>query len=97
MSYLQLTLPKAGKNGMKCKEGSHNFSYTNVLNISIQTAAATCSRWFLARGFFYHKDGDDTFLRNVGSYKIYTAPHPRRRHSSQKEEIMKAAELHMQY
>jgi hypothetical protein len=23
------------------------------------------------------------FLRNVGSYKIYTAPHPRRRHSSQ--------------
>jgi hypothetical protein len=24
----------------------------------------------------------DTFLRNVGSHKIYTAPHPRRRHSS---------------
>jgi hypothetical protein len=26
--------------------------------------------------------GGDTFLRNVGSHKIYTAPHPRRRHSS---------------
>jgi hypothetical protein len=24
----------------------------------------------------------DTFLRNVGSLKIYTAPHPRIRHSS---------------
>jgi hypothetical protein len=37
--------------------------------------AATCSRWFLARGFFYIEDGGDTFLRNVGSiHKIYTAP-----------------------
>jgi hypothetical protein len=44
--------------------------------------AATCSRWFLARGFFYHENGGDTFLRNVGLHKIYTAPHPRRRHSS---------------
>jgi hypothetical protein len=25
-------------------------------------AAATCSRWFLARGFFYPEDGGDTFL-----------------------------------
>jgi hypothetical protein len=39
-------------------------------------------RWFLPRGFFYPEDGGDTFLRNVGSHKIYTAPHPRRRHSS---------------
>jgi hypothetical protein len=44
--------------------------------------AATCSRWFLARGFFYSEDGGDTFLRNVGSHKIYTVPHPRRRNSS---------------
>jgi hypothetical protein len=43
--------------------------------------AATCSCWFLARGFFYHEDGGDMLLRNVGSHKIYTAPHPRRRHS----------------
>jgi hypothetical protein len=42
----------------------------------------TCPRWFLARGFFYPEDGGDTFLRNVGSHKNYTAPHPRKRHSS---------------
>jgi hypothetical protein len=42
----------------------------------------TCSCWFLARGFFYPEDGGDAFIRNVGSHKIYTAPHPRRRHSS---------------
>jgi hypothetical protein len=45
-------------------------------------SAATCSRWFLARGFFYPEDGGDTFLRNVDPHKIYTAPHRRRRHSS---------------
>jgi hypothetical protein len=39
-------------------------------------STATCSRWFLARGFFYPEDGGDTFLRNVGSHKSYTAPHP---------------------
>jgi hypothetical protein len=31
---------------------------------------------------FYPEHRGDTFLRNVGSHKIYTAPHPRRRHSS---------------
>jgi hypothetical protein len=30
----------------------------------------------------YPEDAGDTFFRNVGSHKIYTAPHPRRRHSS---------------
>jgi hypothetical protein len=49
---------------------------------SATQSAATCSWWFLARGFFYSEDGGDKFLRNVGSHKIYTAPHPRRRHSS---------------
>jgi hypothetical protein len=50
---------------------------------AVVAGAATCSRWFLARGFFYSEDGGDTFLRNIGSiHKIYTAPHPRRRHSS---------------
>jgi hypothetical protein len=44
--------------------------------------ADACSPWFLARRFFYPEDGGDTFLRNVGSHKIYTAPHPRGRHSS---------------
>jgi hypothetical protein len=42
----------------------------------------TYSRWFLARRFFYLQDGSDMFLRNVGSHKIYTAPHPRKGHSS---------------
>jgi hypothetical protein len=53
------------------------------LNEYKSSSAATCSRWFFARGFFYPEDVDDTILRNVGSIDhIYTAPHPRRRHSS---------------
>jgi hypothetical protein len=31
---------------------------------------------------FYPEDGGDTFLRNVGSHKIYTAPYPRTRNFS---------------
>jgi hypothetical protein len=38
--------------------------------------------WFHARRLFYHEDGGDTFLRNVGSHNNYTTPHPRKRHSS---------------
>jgi hypothetical protein len=30
----------------------------------------------------HFEDGGDTFLRNVDFHKIYTAPYPRRRHSS---------------
>jgi hypothetical protein len=48
----------------------------------VSEAAAICSRWFVARGFLYPEDGGDTFLRNVSSHKIYTAPYPRKRHSS---------------
>jgi hypothetical protein len=29
----------------------------------LNVSADTCSRWFLARGFFYPEDGGDTFLR----------------------------------
>jgi hypothetical protein len=57
---------------------------TNVgggVKMSPSDTAATYSRWFLARGFFYPEGGGDTFLRNVGSHKVYTVPHPRRRHS----------------
>jgi hypothetical protein len=32
----------------------------------VAQSAATCSRWFTGRGFFYSEDGGDTFLRNVG-------------------------------
>jgi hypothetical protein len=28
--------------------------------------------------FFYSEDGGDTFLRNFSSYKIHTAPHPKK-------------------
>jgi hypothetical protein len=34
-------------------------------------SAATCSRWFFARGFFSPEDGGDTFFLNVGSHEIY--------------------------
>jgi hypothetical protein len=54
-------------------------------------AAATCSSLFLACWFFYPEDGDDMFLRNVGSHKIYTAPHPRIRHlHTQRRENLKS-------
>jgi hypothetical protein len=40
-------------------------------------------RWFIASGFFYPEDGGDTFLRNIGLiHRSYTAPHPRRQHST---------------
>jgi hypothetical protein len=45
----------------------------------IRVRGTSVSKW-LQIGFFYPEDGDDTFLRKVGSHKIYTAPHPRRRH-----------------
>jgi hypothetical protein len=55
----------------------------------VAQSAATCSCWFLVPRFFYLEDGGDTFLRNVGSHKNYTLPHPRKRHSSFKSEFMK--------
>jgi hypothetical protein len=48
----------------------------------VAKSAAICRRWFLARRFSYPEDGGDTFPRNVGSHKMYTAPHSRRQHSS---------------
>jgi hypothetical protein len=53
---------------------------SSIASIFCRQSAATCSRWFLARGLFYLEDEGDTFLRNVGSNKIYTVPNPRRRH-----------------
>jgi hypothetical protein len=49
---------------------------------SVWRGLFTCSCWFLALRFFCPEDGRDTFLQNISSHKIYTAPHPRRRHSS---------------
>jgi hypothetical protein len=42
----------------------------------IRERGTSVSRWL------HTEDGDDTFLRNVGSHTIYTTPHPGRRHSS---------------
>jgi hypothetical protein len=48
----------------------------------VAQSAATCWRWFPGGGFFYPENGGDIFFRNVGLSKIYTAPYPRRLHSS---------------
>jgi hypothetical protein len=45
-------------------EGKRPLSRTR--RIWVAQSAATCSRWFTARGFVYLEDGGDTFLRNVG-------------------------------
>jgi hypothetical protein len=74
-----------------CRSGSSLADFSALKMEAIRSSetsvhtqsAATCSRWFLARVFFYPEDGGDTFLQNVGSYKIYTAPLPRRPYSSQ--------------
>jgi hypothetical protein len=50
-------------------------------NVVFWDVALYRTSWFTARGYFYPEDGGDTFLRNVGWWKIYTAPHPRKRHS----------------
>jgi hypothetical protein len=55
--------------------GKYCKSSTAGCFLLVTQSAATCSRWFLACGFFYPKDVDDTFLRNVGSHKIYRARH----------------------
>jgi hypothetical protein len=59
------------------------------LQSRLQQPAATCSRWFLTTEFFYPEDGGETFLPNIGSFhRIYTSPHPRRRHPSNKLKIL---------
>jgi hypothetical protein len=41
----------------------------------IRERRTSMSRWL--RTAVYPEDGGDTFLRNIGSHKIYTVPHPR--------------------
>jgi hypothetical protein len=50
-----------------------NYKHIKLVRFEVFTAvtmktksAATCSSWFLARGFSYPEDGGDTFFRNVG-------------------------------
>jgi hypothetical protein len=58
-------------------ESYHVIAFHTFRNV----LAATCSHGFLVHRFFYPEDGGNTFLYNIGSHKIYMAPHPRRRHS----------------
>jgi hypothetical protein len=46
------------------------FSLLRVVHTGSGAQPPTCSRWFLARGFFYPEDGGDTFPRNVGSQDL---------------------------
>jgi hypothetical protein len=63
----------------------HSFSprllYSGLLQLESQSAAS-CSHAFTTCGLFHPEDRGDTFLRNVGLPEFYTAPHPRRQHSS---------------
>jgi hypothetical protein len=54
------------------KPASASSCRLSLSRLSIESAA-TCSLWFLARGFFYLEDGGDTFLRNVGSQELHGA------------------------
>jgi hypothetical protein len=84
-SFMGMGLLAEGRTGqdMQTQPGSvpPKRQFTQNLH-GASPSAATSLRWFLAREFFYPEDGGDMFLRNVGSHKIYMAPHPRRRHSS---------------
>jgi hypothetical protein len=72
------------------------FEVFTAVTMKNVVAAATCSRWFLARGFFYPEDEDDTFLRKVSSHKIWMAPHPRRRRSSLAKKFRSYEVINMQ-
>jgi hypothetical protein len=60
----------------------HYQTLAEPINVAFLNSGATCSRWFLARRFFYPEDGGDTILRNVGSYRSYMALQPRKGLSS---------------
>jgi hypothetical protein len=57
-------------------------SIASILRVEKSTLQPPAQAGFLEADFFIPEDGGDTFLQNVGSHKMYTAPHPRRRHSS---------------
>jgi hypothetical protein len=85
--YLLVNLHQTQHNSPLClfPIWPHSFSprliYSALLRLESQSAAS-CSHLLTARGLFHPEDGGDTFLRNVGLPKFYTAPHPRRQHSS---------------
>jgi hypothetical protein len=50
--------------------------------LRLQKSASKKQRSSRLADSFYLDDGSGTSLRNVGLYKLHTAPHPRIRHSS---------------
>jgi hypothetical protein len=63
----------------KISNGSSSKCWTPVWVCSHLLTLVHRSRIFS----FHPEEGGDTFLRNVCLHNIYTAPHPRRRHSSE--------------
>jgi hypothetical protein len=59
-----------------------NRRFGGTYRLHLQGKKSASEELALAGGCRMYEDGDNTFLRNVGSHKIYTAPHPGRRHSS---------------
>jgi hypothetical protein len=82
----------AGKIGSKIKMNHREICYSELDRVRRMPSSGTGRRVdpvqppahfvFSLADFFYPEDGGYTFLRNVGSHKIYMASHPRRRHSS---------------
>jgi hypothetical protein len=52
----------------------------------VASSAATCSRWFFARGFFYPEDGGDTILQSTTSTRRHT-PEDGILHSHRRENL----------
>jgi hypothetical protein len=75
---------------VRCQTSLHYVGFEVFTAVTMKNAAfwdlvprGSCNnRRFGGTGRMFSKDGGNTFLRNVGSYKTHTAPHPRRRHSS---------------
>jgi hypothetical protein len=75
----------------RCSENVAQFKYlgTTATNQNLKNAVfwdvapcRSCVNRRFGGTYRLSEDGGDSFLRNVGSHKIYTAPHPRRRYSS---------------
>jgi hypothetical protein len=48
--------------------------FASILRVE-KNLRAINQRVQVARIFFYHEDGGDMFVWNIGSHEIYTAPH----------------------
>jgi hypothetical protein len=77
---------------LKCRQPLVQLSLLNCVRIISTCYLLTL---VLRSRIFYPAGGGDTILRNVGSIDhIYTAPHPRRRHSSYAKLIKQRQKWH---